>query len=149
MNKKHIYLIFLSLLFTLVSCGQERVKTPLNAMNKFKAFKIKEKFVQDTLIYYPGIGEASLRPILTEKINLVADDFEKLALTKKATKKDYQGKIKIGLQRFEDVYLKLDTEDRERVCHYFEELMNIVGLESSNGLLNDFMYGFNLSKQEK
>ena len=142
MNKKHIYLILLSLLFTLVSCGQLLVKTPVNAMNEFKGFKIKEKFVQDTLMYYPGIAQSSLPPILTEKINLVANDFEKLALTNKATEKDYRGKIKIGLQRFEDVYLKLDTEDRERVCHYFEELMNIVGLESSNGLLNNFMYGF-------
>jgi hypothetical protein len=54
----------------------------------------------------------------------------------------YQDKIKIGLKRFGDIYINLDTEDRERVCHYFEELMDIVGLESSDGHLNNFMYGF-------
>ncbi|NOU62328.1 DUF4844 domain-containing protein, partial [Marinifilum caeruleilacunae] len=37
-------------------------------------------------------------------------------------------------------------EDRERICCYFEELMDIVGLESSDGQLNDFMYGFNPSE---
>ena len=53
-----------------------------------------------------------------------------------------QEKIKIGLSRFAEVYMELDTEDRERVCTYFEELMDIVGLESSSGQLNKFMYGF-------
>ena len=45
-----------------------------------------------------------------------------------ATAKDYQKKIEIGLKRFSDIYYNLDTEDRERVCLYFEELMDIVGL---------------------
>ena len=34
-----------------------------------------------------------------------------------------------------------DTEDRERCCDYLVEIMDIIGLESSNGLLNRFMYG--------
>lgn len=34
-----------------------------------------------------------------------------------------------------------DTEDRERCCDYLVEVMDIVGLESSEGLLNRFMYG--------
>ena len=140
--KRHTYLILYLLLFTMVSCGQGLIKTPTNAMNKFEEFKAKEKFVQDTISYYPGIAEPTMRPVLTERINLAASDFEKLAQTNEATDKDYQGKIEIGLQRFNDVYIKLDTEDRERVCYYFEELMDIVGLESSDGLLNDFMYGF-------
>jgi hypothetical protein len=36
----------------------------------------------------------------------------------------------------------VDTEDRERACLYLEEIMDIVGLESSDGLLNRWMYGF-------
>ena len=38
--------------------------------------------------------------------------------------------------------MELDTEDREKICNYIEELMDIVHLESSNGQLNKFMYGF-------
>ena len=45
--------------------------------------------------------------------------------------------------------MDLDTEDRERVCSYFEELMNIVKLESSEGQLNKFMYGFDPSEMTK
>ena len=40
------------------------------------------------------------------------------------------------------IYMQLDTEDRERVSTYFEELMDIVGLQSSDGKLNQFIYGF-------
>ena len=117
-------------------------------MTKFEEFKNKEKFLQDDKFYYPGIGDPALKPILTAKINLVADDFKKLADKGNVTDKEYQKAIKVGLDRFAYLYLQLDTEDRERVCHYFEELMDIVGLESSDGHLNNFMYGFDPTKNK-
>lgn len=116
-------------------------------MTKFEEFKSKEKFLQDDQLFYPGIGDLKLKPILTEKINFVADEFKKLADKGNSTDKDYQNAIEIGLDRFSDVYLQLDTEDREIVCSYFEELMDIVGLESSEGHLNNFMYGFDPTKK--
>jgi hypothetical protein len=126
----------------LARCSKGQIKTPNNAMEKFKEFKSKEKFLQDTVFFYPGIADSLLRPTLTEKINQAADDFMLLAESGSASDKDYQDKIEIGLQSFADIYINLDTEDRERICHYFEQLMDIVGLESSGGHLNDFMYGF-------
>lgn len=140
----NIFIGLILLLFT--ACGQGQMKTPDNAMKKFEEFKSKEKFSQDDNLFYPGIGDPKLKPILTEKINLVADDFKRLADKGNSTDKDYQNAIKIGLERFSGLYLQLDTEDRERICSYFEELMDIVGLESSGGHLNDFMYGFDPSK---
>lgn len=65
-----------------------------------------------------------------------------IAKSKNPNNKEYLKKINIGLLRFSNANLYLDTEDRERVCLYFEELMDIVGLESSNGQLNKFLYGF-------
>ncbi|MGJ8593907.1 MAG: DUF4844 domain-containing protein [Aquaticitalea sp.] len=94
--------------------------------------------------HYPGIAEEKLRPIFTEKINQVATDFKTVAESENPTEIKYQEKIEIGLSRFADIYLELDTEDRERVCMYFEELMDIVGLESSNVQLNKFLYGFDI-----
>jgi hypothetical protein len=138
---KQLTCIFLGLTLLLVTaCGQGQIKTPPNAMDKFEKFKKKEKFVAEQS--YPGIADATMRPILTEKINKAADDFQTLAKTDHATEESYQDKIKVGLDRFADIYINLDTEDRERVCTYFEELMDIVGLESSDGHLNNFMYGF-------
>jgi hypothetical protein len=133
------------LLFT--ACGQGQIKTPKNAMIKFEEFINKEKFLQEDKLFYPGIGNPSLKSVLTEKINLAANDFKELASKGKVTDKEYQNAIKIGLDSFADLYLQLDTEDRERVCSYFEELMDIVGLESSGGHLNNFMYGFDPTKK--
>ncbi|WP_289056099.1 DUF4844 domain-containing protein [Carboxylicivirga marina] len=119
------------------------MKTPENAKNKFAEFIEKEKFIEEPYPnFYPGIRDLKMRPIYSEKINQVASDFLKIAVTENPTDKKYHNTIGIGLARFTDVYLELDTEDRERVCSYFEELMDIVGLENSNGQLNKFMYGF-------
>ncbi|ESU20186.1 hypothetical protein FEDK69T_30370 [Flavobacterium enshiense DK69] len=127
-------------IFTLAACEPKKIETQKNAMNKFEQFKAKEKFVIDTTTLYPGIGNPKLKPILTEKINNVADSFQTISKTQNPTDEDYQKEIEKGLASFDDIYNDLDTEDRERVCFYFEEIMDIVGLKSSEGKLNDFMY---------
>lgn len=109
-------------------------------MDKFNNFRKKEKFLAEQL--YPGLADPTMKPTLTEKINKAADDFQTLAKSNDATEKDYQDKIRLGLNRFSGIYTNIDTEDRERICAYFQELMDIVGLESSDGALNNFMYGF-------
>jgi hypothetical protein len=124
------------------ACKENQTKGPNVNMNRFEAFKMKEKFAEDKALFYTGLADSSLRPTLTEKINLAADDFKILAESGKANDKEYQDKIEKGLKRFSNIYIDLDTEDRERICHYYEELMDIVGLESSDGHLNNFMYGF-------
>ncbi len=134
---------------TLSACGQNanEMKTLENANEKFAEFIAKKKFVEEN--HYPGIADEKMRPVFTEKINQVATDFKTVSKSEKPTDKKYQKKIEIGLSRFADVYMELDTEDRERVCTYFEELMDLVGLESSDGQLNKFMYGFDLNKANK
>jgi hypothetical protein len=139
----------LVLFVTLISCGQVKINTPEDALNKFEEFKKKSKFIEDEKYFYPGIGNPKLLSSLTNRINKACEDFKVVSQTESPTDKAYQDKIKIGLERFSDLYLELDTEDRERVCHYFEELMDIVGLESSDGLLNNFMYGFDPRKSSK
>lgn len=137
-----INILFGMTLLLFVACGQGQIKTPENAMTKFEEFRHKEKFNPDEKLFYPGIGDPTQKPILTERINLAADDFEQLAKKGNATDKDYQNAIKIGLERFTGIYI--DSENQERICYYFEELMDIVGLESSDGQLNNFRYGFDL-----
>lgn len=114
-------------------------------MAKFEQFRNKDKFAQDDVLFYPGISNPKLKPTLTEKINLSADEFEELARKEQVTAEDYQNAIKTGLERFSDIYAELDTEDKERICLYYEELMDIVGLQSSDGQLNKFLYDFDLN----
>lgn len=109
-------------------------------MNKFVVFKKKEKFTSEGS--HSGNADPSIRPVLTELINKAADDFQKISEAPDPTEKKYQEIIKIGLDRFSGIYITIDTEDRERICSYFEALMDLVGVESSGGALNDFMYGF-------
>jgi hypothetical protein len=134
------------LLIFLNACGQAQIKTQTTAMNKLEEFKAKVKFTEDHTIHYPGLSDKNLLPTVTEKINLIAEDFKIVAAKETVTDKDYQDKIEIGLRKFSDVYLQLGTRDRERICTYVEELMDIVGLKSSGGHLNKFMYGFNPTK---
>ena len=138
--KNQIFILFIFLIF---SCQKPTIKVDNIMLKKIEDFKKKEKFQPDMKILYPGIGNEKLKPIVTEKINLTANDFENILKNGNATNEEFQNAIKTGLNRFSDIYLELDTENRERICEYFEEMMDIVGLEGSNGQLNNFMYNFN------
>lgn len=124
--------------------GQNNSKA--NLMDKFEKFKLKEKFLEDDDLLYTGIEDSKLRLALTEKINLACDDFKIIFNGKSPNDEKYQTQIAIGLKRFSNIYMELDTEDRERICEYYEELMDIVGLQSSGGHLNIFVYGFDPTK---
>jgi len=140
--KQVSYILIVLILFVITAFKQEKIITTSKTMDKLEVFRAKEKFVTDTALFYPGVADQTLKPVLTAKINSAADDFKALVQKGDATEKEYHEKIIAGLQRFNDVYYDLDTEDRERICHYFEELMDIVGLKSSDGLLNEFNYEF-------
>lgn len=43
-----------------------------------------------------------------------------------------------GLESLENIVF--DTESRERVCYYYQEIMVIIGVENSNELLNNWMF---------
>lgn len=113
-----------------------------NPEEMFEAFRTKKKFVYEEGGFYPGLADESLRPDLTKFMNLAADDFEAVWKSGNASSVDYHQAMDKGLSRFKSLYNELDTEDRERVCTYFEELMDIVDLKSSAGSLNSFIYGF-------
>ena len=123
----------------LVSCGQQAKKS--GKMDVFDVFMNKEKFLEDKTMLYPGISDPALKPVLTDKINKAAEDFREASLKAHPTKQDYLNALDKGLSRF-DPHTPFDTEDRERVGHYFEELMQLVGINSSEGRLNKFLYGF-------
>lgn len=141
--KEIINLVTALTLLCCAACGQDQIsKSASQRVTQLETFKHKEKFIKEDRLPYPGIGDPAIKPILTGKINQSADDFKALLAEGTTTAEAYQDAIKKGLDRFAAIYVLLDTEDRERVCSYYEELMDIVGLESSGGHLNNFMYGF-------
>lgn len=78
-------------------------------------------------------------------INQAAKDFL-YTVVHQPTEAKFQSDISNGLKWFDKYYLELDTEDRERICEYFEKIMDCVGLQSSNGQLSYWMYNFDPNK---
>jgi len=143
------YITLIILISTLAVYSQNPVKmiTPKNAKENFAEFIAKKKFYPENTS--PGISDEKLRPILTKKINEVANDFKKISELQNPTDKKYLEVIKSGLEKFPEIELGYDSEDRERICLYFQEIMDIVGLKSSSGMLNKFYYGFDIEKPIK
>jgi hypothetical protein len=121
------------------------MEIPTNAQDKILDFKKKDKFKAEPDLQYPGASTIELKQKMDDRINAAADEFL-FEIRGNASEKSLQLAIGRGLNKFKDIYLEMDTEDQERVCIYFEELMDIVGLESSAGQLNMFRYGFDPTK---
>ena len=137
-----LYFILFNL--SIFSCAQE--KTPNNNYQEmFTEFISKEKFNKDEVLLYPGLKDNSLKYSLTNEINRIAETFKLIQTSKKNAEKFYQIAIEIGIKSISNY--GLDTEDRTRVANYIEELMDIVELESSNGILNNYVYGFDPTKK--
>jgi hypothetical protein len=101
-----------------------------------KAFVTKKKFLPEN--HYPGAPNELVRSRFEGLINSLANN-----LVPFADKPDPKAKL---MEAFEEAYPAFehaDTEERERAVGYLEELMGILGVESSDGLLNKLLYGFN------
>lgn len=96
-----------------------------------------DKFIETA--DYPGIGDEELRKPLNELLNILAETFQKIAHNQ-PNEKQFQIAIKQLLDNMNNIYL--DSEDQDQFCRSIEALMDIVGLESSDGLLNTWRYGF-------
>jgi hypothetical protein len=111
------------------------LSTSSATINRLDALRNAPKFEADGL--YSGYLDPTLRVQLESDINallsrLVAE------LAAHPTKSFVLAEFAQTL----DGVRATDTEDRERFCGYLEEIMDILDIESSDGLLNTWMYGF-------
>ena len=143
MKLKFFFYIFL-LNLAVISCAQEKPSSN-DSQKIFTEFIKKDKFNKDETLLYPGWEDNNLKILLTKEINRIAETFKFIQNSKNPTDEFFQKAIQIGLKPIEK--LNLDTEDRTRVANYIEELMDIVKLESSNGILNNYVYGFDPTKK--
>lgn len=125
--------------------AMEQTKITSRMLNKdlkqideaIKQYISRDKFIATA--DYPGIGDEELRKPLNELLNILADTFQKIAHNEPDAKL-FQIAIKQLLNNMGNIYL--DSEDQDQFCRSIEALMDIVGLESSDGLLNTWRYGF-------
>lgn len=74
-------------------------------------------------------------------LNKIAEDFQAI-FENGVEEKALQDAIKNGLSWIDSSGEKYDSEEEEEICESIIELMDIVGLESSDGHLNIWRYGF-------
>ncbi|AZA89071.1 DUF4844 domain-containing protein (plasmid) [Chryseobacterium shandongense] len=103
--------------------------------------RLKNAITFESEDFYPGLANEQDKKILKNLFNNIIDEFIAGAESN-FNNKDYVNLISKSVIRF-DTY-NLDTEDREYICTCFEKIMDAVDLKSSEGVLNEWMYGFNL-----
>ena len=117
------------------------VEKKSDTLVQLQAFISKKKFSsQPYPQFYPGPTSPKAKRSYSRIINKLGRDFRKIHNSGEASDYQFQQAIKRRLTEFKQLNIA-DSEDEDRICLYVEELMDIVGLESSNGLLNKFRYG--------
>jgi two-component SAPR family response regulator len=103
---------------------------------KLGELRNQPKYVHEPGTSYNGMWPETDRQRAEAQLNELIDRLHQNLATA-PMKKSVLGEFSNTLAQFEPV----DTEDRERLCRYLEEIMNILGIESSGGLLNRWLYG--------
>lgn len=113
--------------------------TPDDRRQALDRFIAKKKFVREPF-YLVDLDEADRLKYETW-VNQLARSLRKLAPSRQ-TKPVVLEKFKPVLKKFEDT----EEADQDRFLWYLEELMDIFGIESSDGLLSKWRYGFDTTE---
>lgn len=134
--------VLLGLLVVAALSGRAQEVAPAPAMTvPVKATVLLEKMRKQTLAAVvvgkrPDSLPAETRPLLNKILLQSATDF--LAITtRKPTKEAYLQSLDAGLSRLNPLISQV--EDRQQVAEYYQDLLEIVGLESSEGRLAAFV----------
>lgn len=100
------------------------------------ALRNEPKFLPNAKLHYPGAPNEAIRIALEEIVNAVIEHITQ-EIQKVPRKSFVLSSFKPVLARAE----RLDSEERDRLLSYFNEIMEILGIGSSNELLNVWRYG--------
>lgn len=102
--------------------------------------RLKEERKFEAEVFYPGAVDERVRARCEGVINEMIDALV-LLLPTLPKKSDVLAVIALHLQSLSDE----DTEEREQAASYSERIVEIIGMASSDGLLNRWVYGFDPS----
>ena len=112
-------------------------KIPSDASSKLERLRAQPKFLPNVGVLYTGVHDPKLRRASEIVINELIQSVEN-QLKQGPSKQIILYLFKGALDRLQ----LSDTEDRERACTYVENIMDCIGLDSSDGLLDTWLYGF-------
>ncbi len=108
-------------------------------LDQLRAFRARPKFEPDDSRHYVGYLPETRRAAAERELNAIVD-----ALIEGLPGQPAAAWVLNCFAKGLLWFTGSDTEDRERCCHYLVEVMDIIGLESSDGLLNRFLYGIDV-----
>ena len=141
MKLLNIFLVIGVLLLSGCTKAEEHKDHPLNAriINQLHQFQQQDHFSSDGYLY-TGVQDNQLKELLNQKVAQTAEAYIQLYHGSEQPNKEQRLKIlSDGIHQIDPD--SLDTEDREQVATTFERFLDITGLESSEGILNTWMYG--------
>jgi Domain of unknown function (DUF4844) len=106
------------------------------AIAELQSLREERKFVPDPRIPYPGTSperRLAFELLVNGLIDTLIRD-----LPAHPTKSAVLSRMKVVLAS----YPAIDTEDRDRLLRYFEQILRILKIENSNELFNVWRYGF-------
>ena len=110
------------------------MQVPAKAISQLE--DLKELTKAEVLKTSKAKAQAEVRPELNRLLVISADEFVRAARNA-PSKEAYLNCIDTGLTRLAP--LATTVQDRQQIAEYFQELMEIVGLESSEGRLDAFV----------
>jgi Domain of unknown function (DUF4844) len=119
-----------------MSTPDQQLQVSQKTISKLAQLRVQAKFVNEPGTIYNGMRPEPTRLQAEALVNGLIDRLQS-DLPSHPSKKFVLTEFETTMDGFEP----MDTEDRERFLRYLEEIMGIVGIESSDGLLNRWMYG--------
>ncbi len=113
---------------------QSLIVTP-EVLRRLSALRSESKFNEENL--YPGAPTEEIRLNAERAVNTMLDRLA-VGLPASPRKSYVLAEFLEMLKAFEHE----DTEEREQACTYCERVMAILGIASSDGALNSWLYGF-------
>jgi hypothetical protein len=103
-------------------------------MAELQSLRARAKFSPEGLYQAPT---DAVRQMSTAHIDALLDRLL-VGLWQNPTKFFVLGEVKSTLTEFD----LADSEEQDRACMYIENIMDVLGIESSDGLLSQWRYGF-------
>ena len=121
-------------------CNEMEIKMLSNGSEVKEALrelKSQKKFLANLALFYPGAPDELIR---IEAENVINSALVKLieSPSDSFTENEFWLTLKVAAKQL----AKMDSEEIDRGLSYMEEIMGIYKIESSEGRLNDWRYGF-------
>lgn len=134
------FLMILLGLLLIQGCNEIESKMLPNGIDvkeSLQQLKLKKKFTSDLTLLYPGATDESTRVAAERIINDVL-----IKLIDSPANNISEGEFWLTLEDAAKLLASMDSEEMERGLTYMEEIMDIYKIESSDGRLNNWRYGF-------